>query len=58
MITWEEIKEIYDILLKIKKEQKRIWDHNHHLRKKEKKRLMIEHIKKERQENSLILNGK
>lgn len=54
----EEMKYFFIEDLIRKKQQKKIWDHNYHLRKKEKKRQLIEQIKKERQENSLILNGK
>lgn len=56
MTDLEEIKYFFIQDLIKKKQQKKIWDHNYHLRKKEKKRQLIEQIKKERQENSLIFN--
>lgn len=66
LMNWEEIKEIYILLLEIekkrKKEMKRIYDQRFLAKNKqniqEKKRQQIEQIKKERQENSLIFNGK
>jgi len=58
MIDLEKLKEFFIQDLIEKKEMKKIYDHRHHLKKKEKKRQQIEQIKKERQENSLIFNGK
>lgn len=58
MTDIEKIKEylVIDLIKKI--EKKRIYNQNYKKKYKEKKRLLIEQIKKERQENSLIFNGK
>ena len=56
MTDIEKIKEylVIDLIKKI--EKKRIYNQNYKKKYKEKKRLLIEQIKKERQENSLIFN--
>lgn len=56
MTDIEKIKEYLVIDLIKKMEKKRIYNQNHKKKYKEKKRLLIEQIKKERQENSLIFN--
>ena len=58
MTDIEKIKEYFVIDLITKIEKKRIYNQNYKQKFKEKKRQLIEQIKKERQENSLILNGK
>lgn len=57
----DKLEEIKDFFIQdlIEKQLRRKYHHElEKQRRKEKKRLMIEQIKKERQENSLILNGK
>lgn len=56
MTTLEEIKYFFIEDLIKKKQQKKIWNQTYKQKNKEKKRQMIEQIKKERQENSLIFN--
>lgn len=56
MTDIEKIKEYLVIDLIKKMEKKRIYNQNYKKKYKEKKRLLIEQIKKERQENSLIFN--
>jgi len=56
MTDIEKIKEYFIIDLITKIEKKRIHNQNYKQKNKEKKRQMIEQIKKERQENSLIFN--
>jgi len=56
MTDIEKIKEYFIIDLITKIEKKRIYNQNYKQKNKEKKRQMIEQIKKERQENSLIFN--
>jgi hypothetical protein len=56
MIDIVEIKSLILNDLIDKRAKKRIYNQTQKLRKKEKKRLIIEQIKKERQENSLIFN--
>ena len=56
MTDIEKIKEYFVIDLIEKNEKKRIYNQTYNQKNKEKKRQMIEQIKKERQENSLIFN--
>lgn len=56
MTDIEKIKEYFVIDVIEKNEKKRIYNQNYKQKNKEKKRQMIEQIKKERQENSLIFN--
>lgn len=56
MTDIEKIKEYFVIDLITKIEKKRIYNQNYKQKFKEKKRQLIEQIKKERQENSLIFN--
>jgi len=56
MTDIEKIKEYFIIDLITKIEKKKIYNQNYKQKNKEKKRQMIEQIKKERQENSLIFN--
>ena len=56
MTDIEKIKEYFVIDLIEKNEKKRIYNQTYKQKNKEKKRQMIEQIKKERQENSLIFN--
>jgi len=56
MTNLEEIKYFFIEDLIKKKQQKKIWNQTYKQKNKEKKRQMIEQIKKERQENSLIFN--
>lgn len=56
MTDIEKIKEYFVIDVIEKNEKKRIYNQNYKQKNKEKKRQMIEQIKKERRENSLIFN--
>lgn len=56
MTDIEKIKEYFVIDVIEKNEKKRIYNQSYKQKNKEKKRQMIEQIKKERRENSLIFN--
>lgn len=57
MIDLKNFKKFILMAIIQKKYQMKIWDKNKKQRRKEKKRLMIEQIKEERKENSLLFDG-
>jgi hypothetical protein len=56
MIDLKNFKKFILMAIIQKKYQMKIWDKNKKQRRKEKKRLMIEQIKEERKENSLLFD--